>query len=111
MSDVECLHCGQTKGEVKANQTYCATVDYFGECIDDWPQHRWRDWSDKDLKDLGVLPEHYEKYRRFNVADFQFIDCTHRGLEHKTLQDDDILPDYVCVGCWADTRDKENNDE
>lgn len=107
MTDLECLHCGQTAGEVKENQTFCATVDYYGECQDEWPKHRWKDWSDKTLTDIGILPEHFDKYRRFNVADFQFIDCAHRGREHTTMQDDDIAPDWLCVACWADTRDKE----
>ena len=35
MSDISCLHCYQTKAQVKANKTYCATVDYYGDCTDE----------------------------------------------------------------------------
>ena len=108
MSDISCLHCHQTKAQVKANKTFCATVDYYGDCMDAWPQHRWKDWSDKELNALGVLPEHYGKYRRCNVHDFNLIDCTHQGIQHHTLPDDDYLPDYVCVRCWADARETGN---
>ena len=99
-----CLQCGQTREQVKANGTYCATVDHYGECQDGWPRHRWRDWSDAELARLRILPEFMELYRRTDVDDFQFIDCEHQGREHKPWDEPDGPPEWVCVGCWKDLR-------
>jgi len=102
-----CLQCGETRATVKANNYYCATVDYYGECIDAWPRHRWADWTDTELSRLRVLPEHMDKYRRYNVRYLvEFIDCTHQGHEHTPWDGDpdDGPPPHICVGCWADIR-------
>ena len=103
-----CLQCGQTRAAVKANNWHCAIVSYDGECQEDWPTHRWADWSDKALRSLGIKIEHFHKYRRTNVADFQFIDCAHTGSEHvfNTEGNDMLPPDYVCMRCWTDTREE-----
>lgn len=55
-SDQECLHCDQTRAVVKANGYYCATVGHDWECQEEWPRHRWADWTDKELAGMGVLP-------------------------------------------------------
>lgn len=107
-----CLQCGETRAVVKANNYYCATVDYYGECQEEWARHRWADWTDTELARINILPEHMNKYRRINGADFQFIDCTHRGRDHTPWDGnpDDGPPPYVCIGCWADTREGQTNE-
>lgn len=109
-----CLQCDQTRATVKANDYYCATVDYYGECQEEWPRHRWADWTDTELARLGVLPEFMHLYRRHNERDLlQFIDCTHRGREHTPWDGnpDDGPPPYVCIACWTDTRMNGENNE
>lgn len=109
----KCLHCGQSKAEVKANNTYCAAVDHYGECQEEWDRHQWRDWSDAELRRLRILPEFMGLYRRTSIDNLQFVDCTHMGREHTPWDGnpDDGPPPYICIGCWTDTRKNgETND-
>lgn len=72
-----CLHCGQSREEVKRNQTYCATLT-SGEYIEvdaEWERHRWADWSDADLRRSGIREEAFEKHRRSSVFDLQWAGC------------------------------------
>lgn len=110
-SDQECLQCGQTRAVVKANGYYCATVDYYGECQDEWPRHRWTDWTDEELAGLGILTKFAHLYRRMNVAEVQYINCTHQGREHTPWDGNPAEgpPPYVCIGCWTDTRKNGDN--
>lgn len=105
-----CLQCHQSRKEVKANNTYCATVDYFGECQEEWERHHWRDWSDAELRQIRVLPEFMGLYRRTSIEDLQFVDCSHQGREHTPWDGDDGPPPYICVGCWHDLRKLEAAD-
>ena len=52
-----CLHCDQTKAEIKQNQTICGIVSgyEYQELTDEWPAHRWVDWKDHELPDSSGL--------------------------------------------------------
>lgn len=68
MSEViECLQCGETQAAIRAHQSrgepfFCATVDYYGDCSEEWERHRFRDYTDKELH--FILPEFRHLYRR-----------------------------------------------
>ena len=100
-----CLQCGETRAAVKAHGYFCATVDYYGECQDEWPRHRWADWSNAELSRLGILPEFMGLYRRHNIESFRFIRCDHQGREHKPGDKELGIPDHICVGCFTDIRE------
>lgn len=107
-----CLQCGESRETVKANGYICGIMSggEEPELMHDWPQHRWRDWTDTELKRLGILPEFFDQYRRTPEDEFQFVDCAHLGQEHdyNTTGDDMLPPEYVCLRCWHDTRDGES---
>lgn len=103
MSDQYCLQCGESRAAVKRERLCCATVGYEGEAHDEWDRHRWRDWTDKELASIGVLPEHYDKYRRAKEDDLNFINCRDKGREHIPLEE---WP-RACCACWHDITKKE----
>jgi hypothetical protein len=50
----KCVQCGESKAAIRESQRkggqhilYCATVDYYGECAEDWDRHRFT-WTAKD---------------------------------------------------------------
>jgi len=45
----KCLHCGQTREEIKKYKTFCATVTYEGETDCEWPRHRFKPYTAKEL--------------------------------------------------------------
>lgn len=98
MSNQRCLQCGESRAAVKNEGLYCATLSYEGEALDEWDRHRWRYWTDKELASVGILPEHYDKFRDYRVDDFRFIDCRDRGREHIPLEESA----RVCCACWHD---------
>lgn len=69
-----CLQCGQTRAEVKANNTYCATVTGYEvvETLDEWDRHHWRDWSDKELERHGLDPSMWDANRRTGIYDLEW---------------------------------------
>lgn len=96
MTSQHCLQCGESHAAVKREGLYCATVSYEGEALEEWDRHRWRDWSDLRLASFGILPEHYDKYRRAKLSDLRYIDCHDRGREHIPLEESS----RVCQVCW-----------
>lgn len=82
--DRRCLHCDETKASIKSQGiVLCGIVKgyYEPELSDEWPNHRWRDWTDRDLDQWGILPEAYEKHRRTLVRHLEWVGCedTKRG--------------------------------
>ncbi len=74
---IACLHCEQTRAEIRANDTICGIeggYEYI-ELIAEWPRHRWADWADKDLARAGLKPEAFDKYRRTPAMTFEYIAC------------------------------------
>lgn len=66
---VHCLYCEESQEAVRSSQRnrdpiYCAGIDYFGEVEWEAPRHRFRDWTDGELEEMGVFPEYYDRYRR-----------------------------------------------
>ena len=50
----ECVQCGESKAAIRESQRkggldvlYCATVDHYGECLQDWERHRFI-WTEAD---------------------------------------------------------------
>ena len=103
MSDQYCLQCGESRAAVKREGIFCADVASDGEPVYEWDRHRWRDWTDKELSNVGILPEHYDKYRRAEVYDFNFINCADQGREHIPFEESA----RVCCVCWHDITEKE----
>ena len=113
---VECLQCGQTREEVRRNQTYCATTTGYEvvETLDEWDRHHWRDWSDMELERAGLLPGQYEAHRRTNVYDLEWpareAACERRGHHnyppawhapmHRDLLEMYRGMEHVCMTCY-----------
>ena len=112
MSDntTECLKCGETRGAVRNEGLICGSVDYFGDLMDEYGDHRWADWNDNDLRGQGILPEYFHLYRRTNMLELAYVPCEHQGKGH-VFSDDGLPPKGICVRCWADTRHKETRDD
>ncbi|WP_104128215.1 hypothetical protein [Cryobacterium sp. Y57] len=72
-----CLHCGQTREGIKRDNTICGIEGGYEyvELQEEWPRHRWADWSDKILTGFGIVPEAFERYRRVPVMDVQWLAC------------------------------------
>lgn len=100
--ELECLHCGQTKAQIKRDQTICGIEGGYEyvELIAEWPRHRWVDWTDKELTRYGIRPEAFAKYRRQPITQFEYVDCadTIRGhnLATEPFPDMGIKPGQ----CW-----------
>lgn len=61
MKEETCLHCGQTKGAIKERKTFCATVTYEGETDCEWPRHRFKPYSKKELEAIRRYEDEYIK--------------------------------------------------
>lgn len=104
---VECLHCEQTRAEIKANDTICGIEGgyEYRELEAEWPRHRWRDWTDADLKRAGVRPEFFDQYRREPVSSLQYIACDHHERGHTYPAEDVHFEKWlmhekdVCMAC------------
>jgi len=77
VADLACLHCEQTRAEIKANDTICGIEGGYEtvELVEEWSRHRWADWSDKDLTRFGILPEAFERHRRTPITVMQYVAC------------------------------------
>lgn len=86
-----CLQCGQTRTQVKDNETFCGIVEgyEYPELAAEWPNHHWRDWSNKDLASSCVSPEFWDKYRRASVGSFEWVACQHSTFGHRVADEDD----------------------
>jgi len=112
MSDLrECLQCGETKASIKAQGIIaCCTmsVGEYAEVNDEWPQHRWKDWTDTELSRAGVMPEAFERHRRTDASTFQWISCidTVRGHIIADKSSDLDFASYIgqCILCGHDSR-------
>lgn len=83
-SDV-CLHCGETRGAIKKHKLFCATVTYEGETDSEWPRHRFKPYSKKELE---AMRKDEEEYIRQMQEFVEFVDnqackkCTVIYKEH-----------------------------
>lgn len=68
-----CLQCGQTRAQAKSEGLYCVTISGYEvvEAEDEWDRHHWRDWSDTELRRMGVKPRLWDKNRRTNIYDLE----------------------------------------
>lgn len=121
----ECLQCGQSRAQVKANGPYCATVTGYEyvETLDEWDRHHWRDWSDAELKRHGLLPEQYDEHRRTNIYDLEFparaAHCKEHGHSypkawhppmHRDLLSMYSGMEHVCMCCYETRMGNESDD-
>lgn len=106
-NNLECLQCGQSKAQVKAEQTICATeggYEYL-EITNEWPRHRWAPWSDAELTLHGIKAESYAKYRLWPLLEFEYIACQDRLRGHNPAKE--LIPDFgitaigQCFDCYA----------
>jgi len=61
----ECVQCGEGKAKIRAAQhrgvyqtIYCATVDYWGECVEEWDRHKFT-WTARDQAALDSEDAHW----------------------------------------------------
>jgi hypothetical protein len=107
MTDTKrCLHCDQTKAEIKRDETFCGLVSgyEYQELTDEWPRHRWADWKDSELP--MIRPEFRDLYRRTQVTHLQWVACEHSPDGHRPATSRDV-PDFVdkvgqCILCGKD---------
>lgn len=59
------MQCGESKAAIKESQRrggqhvlYCATVDYYGECTQDWERHRFI-WTKADQRAAASEEAHW----------------------------------------------------
>lgn len=103
-AELACLHCGQTKAEIKRNETFCGIVSgyEYRELEAEWPRHRWADWRDTELDRMGILPEAYDRHRRESVMTTQYVACadTKRGHVYPRKEDAEFgIPEDQCWAC------------
>jgi hypothetical protein len=92
MSDEKrCLHCEQTKAEIKANQTICGIEGGYEtiELVEEWPRHRWADWRDNELASCRVRPEAYDRHRRTPITHLPWIACEDTLSGHHIAEKDE----------------------
>lgn len=118
MSDVlTCLHCGQSRAQIKRDQTICGIEEgyEYRELAYEWPSHRWADWDDQKLAQFGIRPEAFDKYRRVEVMSIEYIACDdlvrgHNFRETTESEDDDWFAAlgqcYLC-GAYNSAIEKE----
>ena len=99
-----CLQCGQTRAEVKANDTFCATVTGYEviETNDEWERHHWRDWSDAELRRHGIEPSLWNAHRRTDIygLEFPFREsiCIREGHSEPVP---DYWDEHTCPCCYV----------
>lgn len=97
-----CINCGDSRAAVREQQLICGTVDYFGELSEEYGNHRWADWNDRDLARYGILPEHAHHYRRAHVNTLPWVACEHRGEPHEFVKPSTEADEPgVCIRCFA----------
>ena len=74
-----CVQCGQSREDIKSEGFYCATVDAAtengaGEVNAEWPRHRFKPYSPKELAEQAAQEKAYCEYLG-GFADF----CQKRG--------------------------------
>jgi hypothetical protein len=101
--EARCLHCDQTRAGIKQNNTICGTVSGYEyvELEDEWPRHRWTDWTDKNLASFGIIPEAFHHYRRLQVTQMQWVGCAHTTRGHVYPDADNDWGDRIdqCIAC------------
>lgn len=101
----ECLHCGILRGDARRQRAACEIwggYEYV-ELEEEWPRHRWRDWTDADLAASDIRPDAYERHRRDPVRALSWTGCddTTQGHVPAAAADISILADHIgqCVRC------------
>ena len=99
-----CLQCGQTREQVKANDTICGIEGGYEyvELVAEWPKHHWRDWSDKELDGAKIRPEFWDRYRRASVSYFEWTACEHSTFGHRIMDEDRdeyLIKAGQCIKC------------
>lgn len=90
--DRHCLHCDETKASIKRQGiVLCGIVEgyYEPELTEDWPTHRWRNWTDRELDQAGVRPEAYDKHRRTLIRHLEWVACEDLKRGHVLATEDD----------------------
>lgn len=108
-----CLHCGQHRDsrEVRNGETYCATVDYFGEVDAEWDKHHWADWSDAELARMGLSEGSFDEHRRTSIFGLD------QPAREATCEREGHLPEVapemagICSRCFKRVRDTDGANE
>lgn len=94
-----CLQCDETKASIKAERiAVCGIVSgyYEPELTDEWPRHRWKDWTDRELDRMGIKPEAYEKHRRTLVRHLEWVGCEDTKRGHAPATEESDWEDFGC---------------
>lgn len=88
----KCLHCDETKATLRRQGITMCGIEggyEYRELIEEWPHHRWRDWTDAELDRWGIRPEAFEKHRRTPETHMQWVGCEDTKRGHILATEDD----------------------
>lgn len=99
-----CLQCGETRATVAAEELSCGIMDGYEqpELMAEWPRHHWRDWSDAELRGMGIEPEFWDEHRRTSIhaleSPIRRSICSREG--HLPRDHRELFGGDCCVRCW-----------
>lgn len=92
MAERQCLQCGETRESLRQNRIVVCGIMSGGETpelAEEFPRHRWADWTDRELASFGVKPEAFDRHRRTDALTFQWIACDDTVRGHHPVEKDD----------------------
>ena len=109
MSERACLNCGETPSSIKRHGIVLCGIMSGGEqpeLSEEFPTHRWADWSDAALARVGIKPEAFERHRRTPLRHLEWVGCEDTVRGHNPATEDDV-PDWAdrvgqCTFCGHD---------
>ena len=98
-----CLHCDQTRATIRSRNSICGTETGYEviELDEEWPRHRWTDWTDKNLAGFGIVPEAFSRHRRTQITQMQWVACVDTTRGHYYPVADDAEMDMSVGRCYA----------
>lgn len=106
-SEDVCLQCGQSRAQVKRDETFCGIVSgyEYKELEMEWPRHHWRDWSDAELRNMRISEHRWNGARRMLVGDLEWEMiaslCDRDGHREPDAEDAEWFAPGRCARCFA----------
>lgn len=104
-----CLQCGESRESVKRNKYFCATLTGYEtvEVQDEWERHHWRDWSDAELRGMGIEPHLWNANRRTHIYNLEFVIAeSHCYREGHREPDPEYSGKDHCPVCWTNVTEQ-----
>jgi len=61
MEEKTCIQCGMSQSRIKKEQLICGTLSYEGELDEEWPRHKFKPYTQKELEAIRSDEEAYVK--------------------------------------------------